>query len=67
MVKPHAPVAAAPKEADRVRAPGIVGTRMGAHHRHAAQFDVQIFPGPVFVENNGRGGIAFGRCRVVSP
>lgn len=36
------------------------------------QFDVQIFPavgsGPMtFVENNGRGGIAFGTCKTVSP
>ena len=32
-----------------------------------SQFDVQIFSSLVFVENNGRGGIAFGKCRVVSP
>jgi len=32
-----------------------------------SQFDVQVFSDLFFVENNGRGGIAFGRCRVVAP
>ena len=32
-----------------------------------SQFDVQIFRDLSFVENNGRGGIAFGKCRVVAP
>jgi len=32
-----------------------------------SQFDVQLFSGLAFVENNGRGGIAFGRCRLVVP
>jgi len=27
------------------------------------QFDVQIFPNLSFIENNGRGDIAFGKCR----
>ena len=32
-----------------------------------SQFDVQLFPDLLFVENNGRGGIAYGKCRVVVP
>ncbi|MCH7500385.1 MAG: hypothetical protein IH886_10305 [Nitrospinae bacterium] len=31
------------------------------------QLDFQLFPDLSFVENNGRGGIAFGKCRVISP
>ena len=33
----------------------------------ASQFDVQLFPNHNFVENNGRGGIAFGKCSIVAP
>jgi len=33
----------------------------------SSQFDVQLFQSLFFLENNGRGGIAFGTCRVVSP
>ena len=32
-----------------------------------SQFDVQLWPSLAFVENNGRGGIAFGKCTVVAP
>jgi hypothetical protein len=32
-----------------------------------SHFDVQLFANLSFVENNGRGNIAFGQCRVVSP
>lgn len=32
-----------------------------------SQFDVQIFSSLRFVENNGRGGIAFGQCTVLKP
>ena len=32
-----------------------------------SQFDVQLFADLSFVENNGRGDIAFGQCRIVSP
>jgi hypothetical protein len=28
-----------------------------------SQFDVQLFPDMTFLENNGRGGIAFGTCK----
>lgn len=32
-----------------------------------SQFDVQLFSDLSFIENNGRGGIAYGKCRVVAP
>ncbi len=32
-----------------------------------SQFDVQLFNNMTFIENNGRGGIAFGKCQVISP
>ena len=32
-----------------------------------SQFDVQIYPDLAFVENNGRGGIAFGKCELTAP
>lgn len=31
------------------------------------QFDVQLFSDMQFIENNGRGGIFHGTCKVVSP
>jgi hypothetical protein len=37
------------------------------YYRFRGQFDVQVFPSLTFVENNGRRGIAYGTCRVVSP
>lgn len=32
-----------------------------------SHFDVQVFSDLSFVENNGRGGIAFGKCVVTAP
>jgi hypothetical protein len=32
-----------------------------------SQFDFQLFPDLSFVENNGRGGISYGKCNLVSP
>jgi hypothetical protein len=32
-----------------------------------SHFDVQLFSNLRFIENNGRGTIAFGNCRIVSP
>ena len=31
------------------------------------QFDFQVFPDLGFIENNGRGGIVFGKCKIISP
>jgi hypothetical protein len=32
-----------------------------------AQFDVQIFRDLSFIENNGRGGVAYGTCKLLRP
>ncbi len=32
-----------------------------------SHFDVQIFKNLSFIENNGRGTLAFGKCRIASP
>ena len=32
-----------------------------------AQFDFQIFPNMNSLENNGRGSIQYGKCKIVSP
>jgi len=37
------------------------------YYLFGSQFDVQLFPSLFFVENNGRGSIAFGKCNVVAP
>jgi hypothetical protein len=44
-----------------------VTRKIKKYYRFRGQYDVQVFPDLSFVENNGRGGIAYGRCRVVSP
>lgn len=33
-------------------------------YHFSSQFDVQLFRDLSFVENNGRGGVAFGKCEV---
>lgn len=37
------------------------------YYYYNGQLDFQIFPDLSFVENNGRGGIQYGKCQVVSP
>lgn len=37
------------------------------YYHFKSQFDLQVFANLSFVENNGRGGIAYGKCSVVSP
>lgn len=37
------------------------------YYEFRGQFDVQLFRDMYIVENNGRGGIAYGRCELVSP
>jgi hypothetical protein len=46
--------------ADHVAIDQNIGARK--YYVFDSQFDVQIFADLSFVENNGRGGIAFGRC-----
>jgi hypothetical protein len=37
------------------------------YYLFSAQYDLQVFPDLSFVENNGRGTITFGTCRLLSP
>lgn len=32
-----------------------------------SQFDIQLFSNLSFIENNGRGGISYGKCHLTSP
>jgi len=41
--------------------------RIKKYYVFQSQLDVQVFSNLSFVENNGRGGIAYGKCRVVAP
>lgn len=41
--------------------------RIKKYYHFLGQFDVQIFRDLSFVENNGRAGIAFGKCSLSSP
>lgn len=47
--------------ADRIETDAFVGVRKFYYFQ--GQYDLQIFPNGTFVENNGRGSIAFGDCR----
>ncbi len=33
----------------------------------SSQFDLQLYPGLTYIENNGRGGISYGKCTLVVP
>lgn len=37
------------------------------YYHFRSHFDIQIFSDLSFIENNGRGAIGFGQCRVVAP
>jgi hypothetical protein len=39
-------------------------SRITKFYDFSGQFDVQLFPDMTIIENNGRGSIAFGTCRV---
>jgi hypothetical protein len=55
---------------DRYRVDRVVfdeHAKIKKYYAFRSQFDVQLFPNLLFVENNGRGGIAYGQCRVVAP
>ena len=45
---------------DRVEVDKNVGIKKFYHF--TSQFDVQLYPDMRFVENNGRGGISYGKC-----
>lgn len=44
-----------------------VNAKIKKYHVFRSHFDVQVFSNLHFVENNGRGGIAFGKCVVTAP
>jgi len=55
---------------DRYQADKIVfdeNEKIKKYYIFRSQFDVQLFSDLSFVENNGRGGIAYGKCRVAAP
>ena len=45
---------------DRVEVDKFVGIKK--FYYFTGQFDVQLYPDMRFVENNGRGGISYGKC-----
>jgi hypothetical protein len=45
---------------DRVEVDKFVGIKK--FYYFTGQFDVQLYPDMKFVENNGRGGISYGKC-----
>jgi len=49
-------------QVDRIEADPTIGVRK--YYVFRGQFDVQIFTDMSFVENNGRGGIAYGQCKM---
>jgi hypothetical protein len=52
-------------EADYIAHDTHVGHKKFYNFR--GQFDIQLFSNLNFVENNGRGAVAFGTCRLVRP
>ena len=55
---------------DRYQADKIVfdqNAKIKKYYHFSSQMDVQIFSNLSFVENHGRGGIAYGTCRITSP
>lgn len=51
-------------EVDHIAYDSNVGIKKYYYFR--GQFDVQIFPRMTFVENNGRGDLAWGTCEIVA-
>ena len=47
-------------QVDRVEVDKWVGIKK--FYFFKGQFDVQLFPDMTFVENNGRGGVSYGKC-----
>ena len=52
-------------EVDKVAADNNV--KIKKYYVFDSHFDVQLFSNLTFIENNGRGSIAFGKCQVTSP
>jgi len=41
--------------------------RIRKYYLFRSQFDVQLYPDSSFIENNGRGSVAYGKCRFTAP
>lgn len=52
-------------EVDHVEVDPVI--KVKKFYVYRAQFDFQVFKDLSSVENNGRGGIQYGRCKLVSP
>ena len=55
---------------DRYEAEKIVydeNVKIKKYYFFRSQFDVQLFQDLTFVENNGRGDIAYGKCKFIAP
>jgi hypothetical protein len=52
-------------EVDRVEFDRHVG--ITKYYVFASQFDFQLFPDLSSLENNGRGSVQYGKCRLVAP
>ncbi len=53
---------------DRYRMDKVVlDENLKKYYLFRSQFDVQLFTDLSFIENNGRGGVAYGKCRFTAP
>ncbi len=52
-------------EADKVEYDERI--KIKKYYFFSSQFDVQLFQDLTFIENNGRGDIAYGKCKFVAP
>ena len=50
---------------DRIEVDPNIGAKK--YYVFASQYDLQVFAGLTFVENNGRESVMFGQCRVTAP
>lgn len=52
-------------EADHVAKDAFINFKKFYFFR--SQFDVQLLSDLSFIENNGRGGVAYGQCKLINP
>ncbi len=52
-------------EVDKISLDNYVNIKK--YYVFSSHFDMQIFSNLTFIENNGRGDIAYGKCRITSP
>jgi hypothetical protein len=44
-----------------------INARIKKYYVFSAQYDIQVFRELSYIDNNGRGGMLFGKCKVISP